>query len=399
MDTSGANKIMENKDTVDDLSLSSWYLYEWSPFCDKMEWIQRAFQNKALKENKTHLRDIISGNLKDCSILEFIKYFEEGALCFSKMASKRLPTQYNSYNFYTDDSSINVSFSAGKATIYLDSISATEFAAIRDFCLKHILEEKDARKSSIYMLGSGKNGIELMYVGEGGCPLVRTNYSEEVLSFYDYIITQYRSATPKGRISILQGSPGTGKSYLIRAMLEDLTNCIFVVVPSEYVGELATPSFIPALLKIREEIIDSHRWDDHDECEEEEETIINRPIVLILEDADKCLVPRGADNMNSIGAVLNFSDGILGSVLDVRIVATTNARMDEIDSAIMRPGRLCSNIHVDKLDRLRANDVYHRIIGSEDKDLPDDTSFSLAEIYDIALGNTQTQKKETKMGF
>ncbi len=50
--------------------------------------------------------------------------------------------------------------------------------------------------------------------------------------------------------------------------------------------------------------------------------------MLIVEDADECLVQRGSDNMSTIASVLNISDGILGSILDVRVLATTNAEKE-----------------------------------------------------------------------
>jgi SpoVK/Ycf46/Vps4 family AAA+-type ATPase len=67
-----------------------------------------------------------------------------------------------------------------------------------------------------------------------------------------------------------------------------------------------------------------------------------KPTILILEDADDALIARD-QNLGakaSLAAMLNLSDGILGAVLDLRIIATTNQKIENVDNAILRPGRL-----------------------------------------------------------
>lgn len=70
---------------------------------------------------------------------------------------------------------------------------------------------------------------------------------------------------------------------------------------------------------------------------------------------------RQASNMASIATLLNLGDGILGSLLDLRIVVTTNAAKATLDEAMLRKGRLCRRIHVGPLDRERADAVYDRL--------------------------------------
>ena len=86
------------------------------------------------------------------------------------------------------------------------------------------------------------------------------------------------------------------------------------------------------------------------------------PIVLVLEDADRCLVTRGTQNINSIQSILNLGDGILGSLLDLRIVATTNAKKLEMEAALLRPGRLSKQLDVGALDLETARGVFRRLL-------------------------------------
>ena len=120
------------------------------------------------------------------------------------------------------------------------------------------------------------------------------------------------------------------------------------------------------------------------------------PSFLILEDADQCLVSRDKDNIASVQSLLNLGDGILGSLLDLRIVATTNAHELHLDEAISRPGRLSKMLEVGPLDVTTARGVFTRLL--PDHKLPDelihsfknidvksrDFKMSLAEAYSLA---------------
>ena len=53
-----------------------------------------------------------------------------------------------------------------------------------------------------------------------------------------------------------------------------------------------------------------------------------------MEDADATLATRQIDNVGRLSDLLNMSDGILGEMADLRIIATTNAKSTEIDEAV-----------------------------------------------------------------
>lgn len=228
------------------------------------------------------------------------------------------------------------------------------------------------------MRGSGGN-LQLTRIGYAGSALERGNYPKKVLADYDYVIKDLKSEDPSGRITILEGAPGTGKTYLVRSILMDVPDALFVLVPPSMVSSLGGPDLLPLLLRTKEDYAKKG------------------PTILILEDADQCLVPRAGDNMSSISSILNLGDGIFGSLFDIRIVATTNARKAEMDPAIIRAGRLSRRLEVNVLSYEEANFVYKRLLG-EDKNLPGSpensgpslrpapkkAEFSLAEVYKLA---------------
>lgn len=186
--------------------------------------------------------------------------------------------------------------------------------------------------------------LSLSTLGDASIPLVSTNYTPSVLEDYNFVVKDLRSDNPSGRIVVMEGEPGTGKTHLIRAMLKEVSDAMFVLVSPEMVSSLAGPELLPLLLSNKQDYS------------------MNGPIALVLEDADRCLVTRGENNLNSIQSLLNLGDGILGSLLDLRIIATTNAKKLEMEAAILRPGRLSKRLEVGPLDLDTARGVFRRLL-------------------------------------
>jgi hypothetical protein len=227
------------------------------------------------------------------------------------------------------------------------------------------------KKGHVYAIVQQGSHLSLSSIGNAGISLVAENYTPKVVEDYKYIISDLQSEYPSGRIVVMRGTPGTGKTHLIRAMLLEVPDAMFVLISPEMVTSLAGPQLLPLLMSYRGGT--------------------TGPIVLLLEDADKCLVARDKDNINSIQSLLNLGDGILGSLLDLRIVATTNANELHMEEAIMRPGRLSKMLEVGKLDVETARGVFRRLCPKKKK-LPTvledpDFTMTLAEVYSLARKN------------
>lgn len=240
--------------------------------------------------------------------------------------------------------------------------------------------EKTSKKGYVFAITKGANGaLQMTRMGFAGVPLEKGNYSAQTIADYEVIVDDFKSKTPSGRLAILDGPPGTGKSFMVKAMLLDIPNAIFVVVPSNMVSSIGGPELIPLLLKTKQTQANSG------------------PTCLILEDADQCLAPRASDNISSISSILQLGDGLFGSLFDVRIIATTNAQAKEIDRAITRDGRLTKRISIGPVQYDDANRIFQRLI-EKDTMLPKPEStgggmrpqvevkFTLAEIYKAARG-------------
>lgn len=270
-----------------------------------------------------------------------------------------------------------------ETSVYGMSLDENVIEKVGTLVKKHAVNEEKKLKNDVYCLLSSRNGLTISNIGQEGHPLERDNYSDDVLRSYDYVIGEMKSETPDGRLALLQGVPGTGKSFFIKAILSEEFDGKFILFPAEYVQSLSGPDLLRALISFRD-----------DYCDADDDVM---KICLIIEDADLCLMPRESGNTSSISTLLNFTDGIFGSLFNIRIVATTNMKMNEFDDALTRPGRLIANISVDKLDALQCQRVYRRLTS---KDKIFDEPMTLAEVYKVAKDKKLADKKiKNKVGF
>lgn len=215
-----------------------------------------------------------------------------------------------------------------------------------------------ANPDTIYAITQSRDGLVLTRVGTVGAPLVEENYTADNVAQFQHVAADLLAADPCGRLTILSGVPGTGKTFLVRALVNAGKGGTFVMIPPHMVHSLGDPGLVNLLIEHKE---------DH----------VNQPLIMVLEDADSILVPRAADNMNAISGLLNLSDGLLGRALDIRIIATTNAVIEDMDEALTRPGRLCRHITTGPLPAAQA-DALCRKMGVK---RPTTWAATLAEIY------------------
>jgi len=277
----------------------------------------------------------------------------------------------NKFIFKWEDAYLALSFNKKNNSISFSMCTLDhDLLNIEDYIKLNFITE--TKINQVYTIMNGSSGLYIESLGDGSSQLFEDNYTSEVIEDYRFVIDSFKKNPPNGRICILNGEPGTGKTHLIRSFLSELDN-IFLIVPSNLISSLEKPDFLPLLVKIKNDY--------------------KKPIIMIVEDGDTCLVPRKSDNISTIAALLNISDGILGSLIDIKIIISTNANIKDMDEAIMRPGRLCKQIHVSALDSEQANRVYQRIINDSSKTLEHrKVGYTLAEIYHRAnnLNNPTT---------
>jgi hypothetical protein len=276
------------------------------------------------------------------------------------------------YTFIWEDSFMDIIFDSKNKSInmngyFLDPKLVKMFSILKDNFIS------TSKTNLVFVIIQNKDELEIRNMGNGSSPLIADNYLPETLHGIDFVIKSFQKDPPGGRICILNGEPGTGKTHLIRSILSQL-DCVFLIVPSNLVESLDKPNFVPLLIQTKKD------WD--------------KPIILVIEDGDTCLVPRENDNISTITSVLNLSDGIMGAMLDIKMIISTNADIQNMDKAIMRPGRLCRNIYVGPLPYEQSNRIYQRLMKNENVQLECRRSYTLAEIYD-QVNNIDTLQNNT----
>lgn len=354
--------------------------------CNGLEFVEWSLQSLVSAAIANNGPSVIAFSTKG-SLDTTIESFEEQlfALGARKILESPPTSAFKSYES-------RFSWNDGACSITSDSLEEGAVYSFNFASSNHVLAEKIKELSTklvkrtvsggrIYTIKSGRGGLDIVSIGKASFPLERTNYEDAVLKDLDHVVSDLSNSEPCGRLIVINGEPGTGKTYITRGLLDLIPNALFITVPPSLIPRIGNPDFIPILLNLKKN-----------------NKSTNGPIIFLVEDADEILVPRNETGMDNISACLNLSDGLLGNLFDLRILATTNAIKANMDKAIMRPGRLCRRIDVGPLSYQKASEVFKRLT---EKDFTGTLAkYTLAEIYMRARDNGWTPVKQAgKMGF
>lgn len=191
--------------------------------------------------------------------------------------------------------------------------------------------------------------------------LVESNYDPGVVTGWEQVRRDLKSPDPNGRIAIFHGSPGTGKTHLIRALMSGVHEAVYLIIPPKEITNLGNPEMTGLLLSVSAEY--------------------RERLVLVVEDADEILTHRQSTTIAALANTLSIGDGLLGDAVNAFILATTNAPITDVDPALLRPGRLSACVHVPPLQPENAAVAFEKLAGSHREwDVP----VTLAEVYAAA---------------
>lgn len=206
----------------------------------------------------------------------------------------------------------------------------------------------------------GKKGTRYSYFSD---PITEIFHSEgyPFITDFDSFCDKYMKSSSS--VLVLKGRPGTGKTkfirYLLRQYAKTLTNRMEVL----YVSNKET-------LKQEDVFIE----------------FLNGGFrFLVIEDADEALKSRKSGN-SVMTNLLTAADGIISNINKKIIITTNLPNINDIDDALVRPGRCYDRIQFGFLDNQEADAAIQAITGGEVTTVPEEMreeKYTLAEVYEI----------------
>jgi hypothetical protein len=178
-----------------------------------------------------------------------------------------------------------------------------------------------------------------------------------------------------GRLLLMHGAPGTGKTTLLRALARqwrDWCQADCVLDPEK-------------LFEDSGYLLDVVLGEEQDDAQAGQEG--RRWRLLLLEDCDELI--RGEAKQSTgqaLSRLLNLTDGILGQGRRVLIAITTNEELHRLHPAVIRPGRCLAQVEVGPFPPAEAAGWLREHGTGASRDLAFAAPVTLAELYALRGG-------------
>lgn len=248
------------------------------------------------------------------------------------------------------------------------NISESGYKLFRDSFFKN-LTIKPIRENNISLIVQSRSGYDTQTFDLPKQKLnLEYNYGTNFLPIHNKILSTLNKKKSNGLV-LLHGAPGTGKTHYLKYLASKIKDKKVMFVPPYLVDFITSPEMTPFLIE-------------------------NSNSILFIEDAERVITDRDTNGANGVSNILNLTDGILGDILNIQIVATFNMDRKKIDTALLRKGRLIAEHRFDKLNLEDTN----KLIKHLEIDHISTEALTLTDIYNLKEVEYKAPKP-LKIGF
>jgi DNA replication protein DnaC len=259
-------------------------------------------------------------------------------------------------------------YNEGGIVLY-SNISNDGLQLLKDSLLK-VLKKRTKKENNISLIVQTRHGYDTQTFDLPKQKLdLDHNYGSSFLPIHDKILKTLNQKKGKGLV-LLHGEPGTGKTHYLKYLASKIKDKKVMFVPPYLVDFITSPEMTPFLIE-------------------------NSDSILFIEDAERVITDRDTNGANGVSNILNLTDGILGDILNIQIVATFNMDRKKIDTALLRKGRLIAE---HKFDKLKVEDA-NKLIKHLGMDHVTTDDMTLTEIYNLQEVEYKAEEPKRKIGF
>jgi hypothetical protein len=186
------------------------------------------------------------------------------------------------------------------------------------------------------------------------------NYNDDI----PYIEMNSIIRSDEAGLMMFYGKPGTGKTSVVKSLINDNRDRNFIFVDTSVCESISDGLFLEFLQE-------------------------NKNAVIVFEDCEKLLRSRENGSNESIGTILNLTDGIIAESMKIKFICTFNCNLDEVDEALLRKGRLSLKYEFKELSIEKTKAIYPNA----------DKPMTLADAHNAHKKNDFSVKKTKKIGF